>query len=255
MNYLTTAVTDIGIRKDTNQDALTVKVANTNIGKIAFVVLCDGMGGLEKGEVASASVIKAFSAWFVNDLPKLLNTPINFEIIKAQWNDLIQKENYKIARYGEGYGIKLGTTVTAILFINEEFFILNIGDGRVYYINDSVYQLTKDHTLVAKEVEMGILSLEEAEIDPRKNILLQCVGASKNVIPDFFHGKTVENSVYMLCTDGFRHKINKNEILDAFHPDRLVDVPSMETSSRYLVQLNKERLEGDNISVILIRTY
>ena len=60
MNYIISANTDIGIVKSTNQDSLSVKVINTSIGKMAFAILCDGMGGLEKGEVASASVIRAF---------------------------------------------------------------------------------------------------------------------------------------------------------------------------------------------------
>ena len=61
--------TDIGIRKETNQDSMCVKEAQTDKGNILFTVICDGMGGLEKGEVASATIINAFSTWFENELP------------------------------------------------------------------------------------------------------------------------------------------------------------------------------------------
>ena len=72
MDYLVSASTDIGIKKNTNQDSLAIKVAETSIGKVAFALVCDGMGGLQHGEVASANLILAFSNWFDNDLPRLI---------------------------------------------------------------------------------------------------------------------------------------------------------------------------------------
>ena len=69
MDFIVSATTDIGNIKDTNQDSYNVKVLNTEAGKMAFAVLCDGMGGLSKGEVASASVVKAFCSWVDTRLP------------------------------------------------------------------------------------------------------------------------------------------------------------------------------------------
>ena len=72
MNFLVSASTDKGIKKNTNQDSLAIKVAETTIGKITLALVCDGMGGLQQGEVASANLTLAFSNWFDNDLPQLL---------------------------------------------------------------------------------------------------------------------------------------------------------------------------------------
>ena len=77
MDFIVSATTDIGNIKDTNQDSYNVKVLNTEVGKMAFAVLCDGMGGLSKGEVASASVVKAFCSWVETRLPVLCASGLN----------------------------------------------------------------------------------------------------------------------------------------------------------------------------------
>lgn len=255
MNYLTSANTDIGIKKETNQDSLTIKVANTSMGKVIFTVLCDGMGGLAKGEVASASVIRSFSNWFIQEFPMVINKRERKDLIVSRWNQIIQSENERIMNYGKYHNVKLGTTVTVMLFVEDTYYVLNVGDARVYEITHTLNQITKDQTVVAHEMELGKLTIEEALIDPRRNVLLQCVGASNIVIPDIYIGKILQNSVYMLCTDGFRHQITKEEILEYFHPNQLRNIQEMDRNSKYLIDLNKSRLEKDNISVILIRTY
>ena len=100
MNFLISGNTDIGTTKSTNQDSLSVKIINTNQGRMAFAILCDGMGGLDKGEVASASVIRAFDSWVRNDLPTLCNGPIEDYVLRSQWDRIITEQNNTIKRYG-----------------------------------------------------------------------------------------------------------------------------------------------------------
>jgi serine/threonine protein phosphatase PrpC len=102
---------------------------------------------------------------------------------------------------------------------------------------------------------MGMITPEQAKTDSRRNVLLQCIGASNVVNPDFFYGETLCNAVYMLCTDGFRHEIAPEEIFANFHPDILRDVNTMKINADYLIDLNKQRQERDNISVVLVRTF
>lgn len=109
MQVLTALHTDVGIRKQTNQDSLLLKVAQTSVGKVVLAVVCDGMGGLEKGELASATVISAFSKWFDNDLPPLLQNH-NWNEIQARWNLLLKEQNQRIGEYGKRLNINLGTT-------------------------------------------------------------------------------------------------------------------------------------------------
>jgi len=255
MNYIISANTDIGIVKSTNQDSLSVKVINTAIGRMSFAVLCDGMGGLAKGEVASASVIRAFDEWVFNELPTLCNVPLDGNVVKAQWEKILLDQNNTIKAYGARQGVKLGTTAVVMLLTDTQYFIMNVGDSRAYEIADVLGQLTNDQTFVAREVALGNMTPEQAEVDERRSVLLQCIGASEEVYPDFFVGETKQNATYMLCSDGFRHEITPDEIFAKFQPGVLLDDATMNQNTLDLIELNKQRNERDNISVVLVRTY
>ncbi len=255
MNFIISATTDIGISKSTNQDSLSVKLINTAQGKMVFAILCDGMGGLEKGEVASASVINAFDQWVKNELPSLSEKTIEDGILRAQWERIISAQNESIKSYGARQGVRLGTTVVAILITQTRYYVINVGDSRAYELSNNIKQITNDQTFVAREVALGNMTAEEAKYDKRRNVLLQCVGASDAVYPDMFFGQPVENSVYMLCSDGFRHEITAEEIYEKLQPQVLANDTIMATNSMELIELNKQRSERDNISVALIRTF
>lgn len=255
MNYMVTANTDIGIVKNTNQDSLSVKVLNSSIGRMSFAVLCDGMGGLSKGEVASASVIRAFDEWIKNDLPNICNQNIDENVIKAQWEKILLDQNDMIKSYGKRQGVKLGTTAVVMLVTDTKYFIMNVGDSRAYEFTDVMTQLTQDQTFVAREVALGNMTPEQAEVDERRSVLLQCIGASEEVYPDFFVGDSKRDAAYMLCSDGFRHEITPDEMFEKFRPDSMNDAETMNRNTLDLIELNKQRNERDNISVILIRTF
>ena len=255
MNFIVSANTDVGLTKSTNQDSMSVKVMNTPQGRMAFAILCDGMGGLAKGEVASASVIRAFDQWVYQELPQLCNDPITDAIIREQWEKIITEQSALIKTYGARQGIKLGTTVVAILLTQDRYYVLNVGDSRAYELTSNIRQLTQDQTFVAREIALGNMTEEQAAVDPRRNVLLQCVGASDEVYPDMFFGTVQENAVYMLCSDGFRHEITPQEIYEKLQPQVLFDDYRMQQNAIDLIELNKARKERDNISVALIRTF
>ena len=255
MNFIVSAKTDVGNVKSTNQDSLSVKVLNTSQGRMVFAVLCDGMGGLEKGEVASASLVQAFDHWVNAILPVLLNEPLSDFVIQKQWEQIVADQNNLIKNYGVRHGVKLGTTVVAILLTQDRYYILNVGDSRAYEIVSSMKQLTTDQTFVAREVALGNMTPEAALTDERRNVLLQCVGASDEIYPEMLFGNVCENAVYMLCSDGFRHEVHEDEMFAKFRPDVLYDAYTMDKHSVELIELNKFRKERDNISVVLIRTF
>lgn len=255
MNYLVTANTDIGTTRKTNQDSIAVLTADTAIGTAAFGIVCDGMGGLAKGEMASATLLHAFIKWFKEVFPKDIETGITDGLIREQWNEIICEQNEIIKTFGNAHKINLGTTVAVILITDQRYYITNVGDSRVYEIYTGVKQLTEDQTVVARELKYGRLTDRQAQEDPRKNVLLQCVGASKTVKPDFFFGATVTNAIYMLCSDGFRHYIAEKEMLERFSAEKNTSVEDMNGNSLYLIEENKKRMEKDNISVVLIRTF
>lgn len=255
MNFIISANTDVGLSKSTNQDSMSVKVISTSQGRMAFVILCDGMGGLSKGELASATVIRAFDQWVHQELPKMCEAPLQDSVIKAQWETILIDLNKKIREYGAKQGVKLGTTVVAMLITHDRYYIINVGDSRAYELTTGIRQITQDQTFVAREVALGNMTEEQAKNDNRRNVLLQCVGASDEVYPEMYYGQTQANAVYMLCCDGFRHEITPEEIYEKLQPNLLLDEYKMNKNSLSLINLNKERNEKDNISVALVRTF
>ena len=256
MEYRIALQTDVGIKKETNQDSCCIKEAVTDNGTVLMAVICDGMGGLAKGEVASATLIKTFSSWFENELPDILAMPKPLNEVEHRWDRIIKEQNQNIAAYGKSLKLQLGSTITAMLILEDnKYIIAHVGDSRAYKITDAgVKVLTEDQTVVAKEVRQGKLTPEQAEVDPRRNVLLQCVGASRIVEPEFYYGSVTSDECYMLCSDGFRHVITNEEILKAFAPSNNNTEEQMTTHITALIELNKFRHENDNITALLIKT-
>ena len=232
MEYIATYHTDVGTRKETNQDSLAIKVVNTKEGNVAFAIVCDGMGGLAKGEVASKEVIEAFCTWFDDTL------------VDEIQNGTFTEENH----------LQLGTTVSAILLYKDQYYIVHVGDSRVYELTKTAKQLTNDQTFIARELAAGRMTPEQAKTDPRRSVLLQCVGASPVVEPEFTKGTATRNAVYMLCSDGFRHVITPEEIIEKIGPGEATDEEKMKYGAIYLTELVKNRGERDNITVAMVRT-
>ena len=256
MNFQFALHTDVGIQKMTNQDSCCMRQAETDKGNILFALICDGMGGLSKGELASATLIRAFANWFENNLPIILAKENPLDETKYIWDRMMKQQNQIISAYGKENNIQLGSTITALLILEDgQYLIDHVGDTRVYKITDQLAEvLTEDQTLVAREVKNGRLAPELAEKDPRRNVLLQCIGASKVVTPAFYEGKAIKNECFLLCSDGFRHEITTEEIISDLAPSANHSEKEIKEHIIRLIDLNKIRHETDNITALLIKT-
>lgn len=252
MNFIGTAVTDVGISKKINQDSLTLKMAYTSWGMVCMAVICDGLGGLSRGEVASGNVIMAFDRWFKE---KFLKSDFEWtkEQIQQDWEEIVFSMNTKIKEHGMRQGIELGTTITAALFIQGKYYVIHVGDTRLYEIGTACRTITKDQTLVEQEVERGIITEEEALTDSRRNVLLQCVGVTEELVPSFLSGDIIANAAYLICSDGFRHTVTPEEIYQSCRAAENTSQEMMNKHLQELVEMNKQRGERDNISAILIQ--
>ena len=254
MKYFGSASTDVGIVKSTNQDSVCLKIADFDSkGQVAMAVICDGMGGLAKGELASKTVICRFSNWFEKELPKLINSYTK-EKISSEWTRIIREQNQRILNYGTQTSVNLGTTLSVILIIEGSYIIAHVGDSRIYEISDSVKQLTEDQTFINREIKAGRMTPQEAAVHPKRNMLLQCVGASHEVDPDVLYGTVAPNTVFMLCSDGFRHVLTDAEIFENFNPSNINSKETMKQNSDYLIDVVKKRNERDNITVALLKS-
>lgn len=251
MHFTVTADTDIGITKETNQDSLLFKQGTVAGDEVLMAIVCDGMGGLSKGELASATVIRAFSKWFDEELPYELEN-LDLQVIAGKWSLILKDLNVKIIEYAQKNDITMGTTFTGVLFVKNQYVLTHVGDTRLYHISNQLLQLTNDQTFIARELKKGTLTQEQAKVDKRRNMLLQCVGASENLEPEVMIGQQ-EKGAYLLCSDGFRHEISEKEIIESLNPINLINKETMHANVRYLIELAKQRNEKDNISAILVK--
>lgn len=269
LHYTVAAQTDVGIAKQINQDSLTVKVANTPYGETAVAVICDGMGGLTQGEIASAVVVRAYEQWFLKELPLALGESggsLDVTWLRERWETLANDCNTRILDYSKERRTTMGTTLTVLLLFAGSFYISHVGDCRVYQMTDYdnlLHLLTNDQTYVAREVALGHMTPEQAKNDARKNVLLQCIGTVRHVEPDFVSGQYQAGDSFLLCSDGFRHELLEREIYDYCHL-ALQDIEwcvayrqdnsrLMNGQLKYLIEQNKSRMEKDNISAILLK--
>lgn len=234
MSFLIAAHTDIGIARPSNQDSVCMKRAVLDGDEIVMAIICDGMGGFEKGELASAEIIHFFSKWF-DELP-VYQVISDWNGIMELWIGYLERLNKKIRRYGEQSHIKLGSTFSGILLWKNRYLLVHIGDTRIYQITDQVRLLTTDHIL-----------------PQRQNVLTQCIGAGRPLYPELRTGTYAEDTFFLLCSDGFRHRIKEEEIKKWFSNSPLRTKEEMEMRCAQVVELLKKRGEKDNITVALIK--
>ena len=245
--------TDAGKVRKINQDAAMVKVANTRkYGRISFACVCDGMGGLQKGEVASCKAVRALENWFAEELSLMQNMEEEelWNTVEKSIRRLLVRVSADIRRYGKHRGIKLGTTMTALLQIGNRFMTFNIGDSRIYLVDrEKAVAITRDQSVLQDKLDRGIITDVEAGSDPERNILLQCLGTSANVEPEVRRGEIKGNATVVACSDGFWRKLNPGEIHDKLCPQMCVTPDDMLEECRKLADMAISRREQDNISV------
>ncbi len=253
MNVKACIYSDVGQTRKVNQDAALIKVANSKRhGRITLVAVCDGMGGLSRGEVASCKAIRALELWFHEELVLML--PLFgeelFNAIETSWERLITKTNAEIRRYGKHKGITLGTTLTALLQIGNRYICMNIGDSRIYLVQGKeVALLTKDQSVVQDKLDRGIITANEATEDEQKNVLLQCMGTKYAPTPDIKKGEFDRNTTVVACSDGFWRLIEREELRQHLCPQMCVTDVDMLGECKKLVNTVISRDEDDNISV------
>lgn len=248
MIYTAVADSDIGTRYATNQDSLVVKIADTSYGNAVMAILCDGMGGLTHGELASTTVVMGFSNWFMNVFRYRIESFCE-EWLYEEWNRLVEQLNTAIYEYGKKNGIRLGTTITGGIFFQNHYYLLNIGDSRVYGMNKNKFtQMTMDHSYVADKIRCGELSEQEAKIHPKKNCITRCIGAREYVKCDFYTGLLNETVGMMLCSDGFYARCPETKLKQLFSQNRKHAAESI----KKIFGENAKRGETDNMSVVLL---
>lgn len=254
MKFLYSYYTDRGGRQ-VNQDSLLVKNMNYRGSHLLLMAVCDGMGGMSEGEVASRMSAELLSGWFDTELPQILDTPEAENILRYRFGELLKDINRSVCYRNAQYGVKGGTTLTALLLWDYRYLIGHVGDSRVYRISQYLEQMTRDDSLVAREVEKGNLSAEEALHDERQNIVLQCIGIKEEIKPQILMGRIRCESTFLLCTDGFWHCMKEEDCLRYLKPERIRSEGFLQESLYIMAEQAKQAGETDNISAVTAYIY
>ena len=255
------ACTQKGYGKKNNQDALLLKVAVLNKNRIVLAVLCDGMGGLENGEIASSHAVRTMERWFNDELSEIIEVNQKktgsgnsiTDAVKESWKKRITQLNIQLNGYGRLHERKLGTTILAVLLIKQTYLVMHIGDCRLYYtLSGQREQLTVDQTYVQNLVESGILTQKEAEKHTQTHVLLQCIGASQTVIPEFYEGKLEYKMSFFLCSDGFWKKTDMRKVYEVMQRSYRMTDGRMEKKIEKKIRQCRQKGEKDDISAIMI---
>ena len=249
--------TDKGVRKDTNEDACCVEVADTPLGEVAMAIVCDGVGGLARGDVASSTVINRFVDWFEGELPALVDGMVDagrfdFLIVKAVWGAMLAQLNEVIRRYGTKLGGRLGTTFTGLIACNGWYLIAHVGDCRAYLLNRSrITQITEDQTLVAARLSRGEITEAEAAQQP-KNVILQSVGTERALKPVFYEGAFARDDLFVICCDGAYNCTGNDGVWATFGQLDYTNEAALLDASRQMLARDINRGEKDNLTVVCL---
>lgn len=232
---------DIGRVRNTNQDSF----AAGEFSDAAWAVVCDGMGGANGGNVASGIAVKTISECILNAYHPNMKT----NTVSAMLESAITAANLNI--YDEALEntelAGMGTTVVAAVFLGDHAVIAHAGDSRAYICyNDTVRQLTRDHTVVQSMVERGEITQDEAQRDPRKHVITRALGVTENINIEFTEAEMPKGSVLLLCTDGLSNFVDSQKISDIMRNNAFEDYPVL------LVDAANKAGGSDNITAVVI---
>ncbi|WP_349410453.1 Stp1/IreP family PP2C-type Ser/Thr phosphatase [Pseudalkalibacillus sp. SCS-8] len=232
--------TDQGKVRSLNEDSgAVIPISASDV----FAVVADGMGGHKAGDVASQMA--------VNYVKEHLDTYINdHEDTKGIIHSLIEDANQDIFTYAQDhpdcYG--MGTTIVLLRATEDEIHIGHVGDSRCYKVTqNSIEQLTDDHTLVNELVKSGQITSEEAEYHPRKHVVLRALGTDPKVEIDNLKYTWEKGEYILLCSDGLSNKVTAESFVKVINQD-----VSLEDKVARLITMANEAGGEDNITLILV---
>lgn len=236
------SVTDIGKKRKLNQDY--VYVSEEPVGNLPnLFIVADGMGGHNAGDYASKCTVETMVREIRGCFDK---NPVRIfgKAIRVANQQIRRKAREDESLYG------MGTTVVAATCLGHYLQVANVGDSRLYIINNEIRQITRDHSLVEEMVRMGGIDRKAARNHPDKNIITRAVGATDTVEIDFFHEELHPGDFVLMCSDGLTNMLEDEEI------GRILrGAFSVEEKARQLVEAANNNGGKDNIAVIIIDVF
>ena len=237
-------ISDVGLNREHNEDSISWDI------DLGLIMLADGMGGHNAGEVASDMAVSA-----IHDALMDVLTPEMLEANVIKCEDAVREsvvyanEEIHEQAHARIECAGMGTTVVLALFHDNNITYAHVGDSRIYRIrNGALKQITQDHSLVQEMVDNGYLSEEEALMSTSRNLITRALGIAPEVEVDVTSDELEEEDIYILCSDGLSDMVGDSDILRLVTEHR----PNLEKAAEALVNLANENGGSDNISVILV---
>lgn len=234
-----------------NEDCIACFSRIQNNHRAVLLMVCDGVGGLSYGEVASRWLVLEFYHWFQLLEEEIFQNKRWEDRIIEQGKKLLYSANRKLKQVGKRNFSIIGTTLSVLMLYKNTYILLNVGDSRVYKINHFVWQISKEHTLYEKN-KRRFLYYFNPNKEKDKHILTQCVGVSSRLNPYIRVGKLKKNTNFLLCSDGFYQKLKKHELKLYFSPKYCWKKEQICDNLSFCIRLVKEREEKDNISAVVV---
>ena len=236
---ISTGRTDKGRKRNNNQDS--IFISDTPVGPLPnLYIFADGMGGHAAGYFASRyaiSVVIDFirKSTVVNPISLLRRA-----LVYAS-NELFKEADKDKDKMG------MGTTMVVAVIVDKKLYVANIGDSRLYLINDDIKQITMDHSLVEELIRSGQLERNKGRNHPEKNIITRAMGSRDEAMPDFFEIDIAEGDKILLCSDGLSNMVEDDEIRDIIQ-----DNSSLDDAVSSLISRANYYGGNDNISVVIV---
>jgi protein phosphatase len=242
--------TDPGMVRSHNEDSIAADAGN------GLVVLADGMGGYNAGEVASGMattvIITEMQQILQSVQPYAVDEKTNKEVGARLVREQVLKANssiYQAAQSQPQYA-GMGTTLVVCLFYDNRILVAHLGDSRLYLLRDGKFkQVTRDHSLLQEQIDSGLITPEQAKKAQHKNLVTKALGIDPSVEPEIKEYPTQVGDVYLLCSDGLCDMVEDEDIgmtLQALGGN-------LKLCAQQLVQMANDNGGRDNVSVILVR--
>ncbi|MCR5421468.1 MAG: Stp1/IreP family PP2C-type Ser/Thr phosphatase [Lachnospiraceae bacterium] len=234
--------TDIGRKRKINQDCIfSCEVPLGNLPNLFIVA--DGMGGHNAGDYASSYTVKAIEREvMINDSSE----PVK---IMKEAIECANAEVYKKAESESDYQ-GMGTTAVVATIVNDIMYVANVGDSRLYIIDDGIRQITRDHSLVEEMIKLGEIDRESARTHPDKNIITRAIGVAPKVEPDFFEVELKKGDIILMCSDGLTNMVEDDDICMIAKAGR--DVVQIVEE---LIRIANHNGGKDNIAVVIVEPF
>ncbi len=234
--------TDIGRVRRSNQDSyLTGELS----GSVAWAVVCDGMGGANGGNVASAAAVKSIS----EHINASYREGMSANSVRNMLMSAISAANSNVFDMAQADAnlLGMGTTVVVAIVIGKVAHIAHAGDSRAYIINkDSIEQITRDHSVVQSMVENGEITEEQAKVHPNRNVITRALGVDDRIDIDYNEVVLRDGDTIMICTDGLTNYVENEQILELSNSCKFYEYPEK------LIDMANDNGGGDNITVVMM---